>query len=358
MSYLIAAAGTGGHVFPGLAVGEALVDLGVPRTEVLFVGGNRLESRVYPEEGFPFLQVEIRGLSRSLSSSNLTLPLVVYRAREEIIGAIESRSIGAAIGMGGYVTLPTAMAARKARIPFLIAEQNARAGLANRLASRWATRVLGSFPLTEGLDAEWVGNPVREQLWGFDKSKLRVQGARRYGHDPSVPTLGVFGGSLGARAVNEAVAACLAEWDGPPIQVVHLTGRDQFDEFASRPAPDRVKWTRVAFEESMEMFFAACDLVVARSGGSVAEITATGCPSILVPGGFGSAGHQAENASRLHAAGAATVIPEQVIDRLCGVVKRLLFDPEALAAMASAAGRLAKPEAAHTVASALVEASG
>lgn len=357
MTFLIAAAGTGGHVFPGLAVGEALVDLGVSRTDVLFVGGDRLEASVYPEEGFPFLQVEIRGLKRSLAVENLGLPVVVARARRKIIGAIEERGIAAGLGMGGYVTLPASMACSKKGIPFMVSEQNADAGMANRIAGRRAARRFGSFPETEGLDAEWVGNPVREAFWQFDRDQLRAQARHRYGLRDELPTLGVFGGSLGAKAINDVIAHCVSTWTGPEVQVLHLTGSIHHDDMMSRSTPPSVTWRRVAFEDSMELFFAASDLVVARAGGAVAEITATETPSILVPGEFGSAGHQARNAACLHDYEAALVVPESVIDRLCRVIGEVLFDAKALDAMRRGARRIAKPEAAHTIAKALIEAA-
>ncbi|MDP9495513.1 MAG: glycosyltransferase, partial [Actinomycetota bacterium] len=160
MSFLIAAAGTGGHIFPGLAVGEALMDLGVPKDEILYVGGDRMEAEVYPGAGFPFLRIEIRGLRRSASASNLDLPRLVWRARDVIAKAIEMRGVRVALAMGGYVSVPTGMAARKCPVPLMVAEQNAGAGLANRMVSRWAVRSFGSFPDTPGLTrAEWVGNP-------------------------------------------------------------------------------------------------------------------------------------------------------------------------------------------------------
>ena len=213
MTFLIAAAGTGGHVFPGLAVGEALVDRGVARSDVLFVGGNRMEAMVCPEEGFPFLEVDIRGLRRSLSPSNLGLPLVVRRASTRISEAIEQRQIGAVLGMGGYVTIPAGLAARRSGTPLFVSEQNATAGLASRIASRWAARTFGSFPETEGLGrAEWVGNPVRRAFWDFDRARLRPAALERWELDPSLPVVGVFGGSLGSGVINAAISTLLASW--------------------------------------------------------------------------------------------------------------------------------------------------
>jgi UDP-N-acetylglucosamine--N-acetylmuramyl-(pentapeptide) pyrophosphoryl-undecaprenol N-acetylglucosamine transferase len=359
MTFLIAAAGTGGHVFPGLAVGEALVDKGVPRTDILFVGGSRLEARVYPEEGFPFLELDIRGLRRSLSPGNLGLPLVYKRARDRVALAMGERAVTAVLGMGGYVTIPVGMAARKLRVPFFNSEQNANAGLANRVAARWARKTFGSFPETAGLPgAEWVGNPVREPFWHFDRDQLRAEALSGYGLQAEIPTLGVVGGSLGAGVINRAVVDLVTSWDGPPIQVVHLTGDRFYAEISAIHEPGDVTWARRGFEPAMEMFYAVSDLVVTRAGGAVAELTATGTPSILVPGDFGSGGHQSGNARYVTEAGAAVAIAEPLLDEaLADVVRVTLLNPETLSTMRLRANRIAKPRAAHTIAEALI-ASG
>ena len=178
MTFLIAAAGTGGHVFPGLAVGEALLARGIPKESILYVGGDRLEKTVYPDAGFPFLQVEVRGLQRSMTMRNLSLPRVVWRARDAINAAIEERGVKVVLGMGGYVTIPAALATRSSESVLIVAEQNAGGGLANRIASRWATRIFTSFPDTEGLKrGEWVGNPVRQALSSLDREERQAAGA-------------------------------------------------------------------------------------------------------------------------------------------------------------------------------------
>lgn len=356
MTYVIAAAGTGGHVFPGLSVGEALVDLGASRDDVVFVGGDRLEAKVYPDEGFSFLQVELRGLQRSLTPRNLTLPKVVRKARNKIHVAMVGLSVRVALGMGGYVTIPTAMAAKKAGLPFLHSEQNAKAGLANRVAARWATRSFGSFPETDGLPgAEWVGNPVREPFWSFDSEALKAEAQNRYGLRPDTPVLGVFGGSLGAGVINEAVSDLAARWTEPAIQIVHLTGARNIDSLERLPHGPEVDWIRLGFEESMETFYAACDLVVARAGGAVAELTATGTPSILVPGEFGSGGHQSGNARFLSESGAAITLAESDLAGLAEVVKNTMFAEDTLVRMAASARRISRPDAARTIARAMME---
>lgn len=357
MSFLIAAAGTGGHVFPGLSVGEALVALGVPRRDVLFVGGSRLEATVYPDEGFPFLELRLRGLQRSLTPKNLTLPYVVLQAKRGVEAAMAERDIRSALGMGGYVTIPTALAARSGSLPLFVAEQNAEAGLANRIAARWAERVFVSFPETKGLSGgEWVGNPVREPFWSFDRESLRHEALHHYGLSADSSILGVFGGSLGAGAINRAVSEMAGSWDGPPMQIVHLTGHSHIDRLAGLRSAPGVDWRRLPFEDAMELFYAASDLVVARAGGAVAELSATATPAILVPGEFGSSGHQVGNARFLTRNGSAVTLAEPELGRLGEVVRDTLFDPERLTNMAARARVIARPDAAEVIARAMIGA--
>jgi UDP-N-acetylglucosamine--N-acetylmuramyl-(pentapeptide) pyrophosphoryl-undecaprenol N-acetylglucosamine transferase len=359
MTFLIAAAGTGGHVFPGLSVGEALVDLGVSQEELLYVGGDRLEARVYPAKGYRFVQVELAGLKRSLSLDNARLPRVVLRARRLIADEIAASGVEVVLGMGGYVTIPAALAARRRRVAFFNSEQNAEAGLANRLTARWARASFVAFPDTGGLpQGKWVGNPVRREFWEFDRETLRSEALGRYELSAEMPVIGVFGGSLGAGLINDAVAEMLEEWSGPEVQVIHLTGPEHHSRLERRSAAHQVSWRRRGFEERMDLFLSVCDVVISRAGGAVAELTATGTPSILVPGRFGSGGHQAANARFLKEAGAALVVREEELDHLPDTVMDLLTNSEKLATMAASTRAIAKPEAARTIAGMMIEASG
>lgn len=358
MTFAVAAAGTGGHVYPGLAVGEALVARGAGRDDVLYVGGNRLEASVYPGAGFPFLEVELAGLRRSLTLANLALPRVVRRATGAIAAELEARRVAVLLGLGGYVTVPAVWASRRRGIPYVISEQNAEAGLANRIASRGAARVFGAFPHTKGLrTAEWVGNPVRSPLAHFDRAGLRPAALARWHLDPDLPVLGVFGGSLGARAVNRAVASALQDWQGPVMQVLHLAGQG-YEEMSDRARVSPLRWVVLDFCDVMEEFYAAADLVLARSGGAVAELTATATPAVLMPGSFGSGGHQAANAGVLEEVGAAVVVEEGEAGRLGPVLASLLGDDTRRRNMAEAASRLARPHAAEAVADAMIELAG
>jgi UDP-N-acetylglucosamine--N-acetylmuramyl-(pentapeptide) pyrophosphoryl-undecaprenol N-acetylglucosamine transferase len=203
----------------------------------------------------------------------------------------------------------------------------------------------------------WVGNPVRRPFWGFERDLLSREAREHYAVGADRLVLGVFGGSLGAKAINDAVAEMLEHWEGPRLQVVHLTGDDHLESMRSMSAPATVEWVRRGFEDRMELFYAVSDLVVARAGGAVAELTATATPSVLIPGSFGSGGHQAGNASGLASAGAAVVITEGAVSDLSEVVRRLVSDDAARADMAAAARAISKPEAALTIASAMIEAA-
>ena len=358
MSYVIAAAGTGGHVFPALAVAEALLERGATRSEIAFFGGDRLEATVYPAEGFPFIRLELQSLRRSLSLDNVLLPATVARAAHRAKKELIEREVKAVLGMGSYVTVPVGWAARRAGIPLFLHEQNADAGLANRLMSRFARTMFVSFAGTRGLRSEvLVGNPLRANLARFVRPELRHRALDRYGLSPGPVVVGVFGGSLGAGAINQAIEALAQGWKGPSIQILHLAGRAHEDDMRALSEHSVVPWTVLGFEEDMHYFYAACDVVIARAGGAVAEIAATGTPAVLVPGSFGG-GHQTANAARFEAAGAAVVLAEDRLAELPQILQPLVEEPRLRLDLAAGLKELAHPEAATEVALQLQQAHG
>lgn len=358
MSYSIAAAGTGGHVFPALAVAEALVADGVARSDIVFFGGDRLEAKVLPAEGFPFVPLQLRGLRRNLSPRNLAIPRMLQVAARLARREMEQRHVRAVLGMGSYVTVPVAWSAYRAKIPLFLHEQNAEAGLANRLMCRLARTTFVSFDPTLGLTRTVLtGNPVRRALAGFSRSDLRHVALQRYGLNPGPVTIGVFGGSQGAAAINRAVADVARDGIDAPVQILHLAGREHEADMRMRSHHSAVPWTILGFEAEMQYFYAACDLVVARSGGAVAELAVTGTPAVLVPGAFGG-GHQRVNAERFAVAGAAVVLDESRLGELGRVLGELVADPLRRMRMARACAALARPDAATTIARSLEEVHG
>lgn len=358
MSYAIAAAGTGGHIFPALAVAESLLDRGVTRREIAFFGGDRLEADVYPAEGFPFVRLELQSLRRSLSFRNLLLPAAVARAARRAKTELIDREVKVVLGMGSYVTVPVGWAARRAGIPLMLHEQNAEAGLANRIMSRFAVTTFASFSDTGGLREQvLVGNPIRANLSGFVRPDLRHAAMDRYGLSPGPVVVGVFGGSLGAGAINQAISSLAERWTGAPIQILHLAGRAHADEMRMISERSAVPWIVLGFEEDMDCFYAACDIVIARAGGAVAELAATGTPAVLVPGAFGG-GHQMANASRFEEAGAAVVVSEDRLSDLPNILEPLVADSRLRLNLTAGLKELAHPAAAADLALALQQAHG
>ncbi len=353
MTYVIAAAGTGGHVYPALAVAESLVDRGVGRPEILFIGGDRLEAEAAPQAGFRFIGFELTKLRRSLSIENLFIPAVVRRTASSMADEIRRAGARVVLGMSGYVTVPAAMAARRAGLALILQEQNAAPGLAARFAARRAeVTFLGLPGRSQRLPRSVViGNPLRPQIDRFDRRALRTRGRRRYGVEGAGPVLGVLGGSLGARVLNQSVPAIVSA--GAVGSVIHLTGRNAFDDMARRANSASLPWVCLPFEPEMEYFYAAVDLVVCRAGAmTVSELAATGTPSMLVP--LARVG-QDWNARSLGDAGGAEIVPEGDVGSLPGRIEALLANEPGLAAMGHAALSQALLDASGAIADRLVE---
>lgn len=358
MTYALAAAGTGGHVYPAIAVADQLVERGVSADSIVFFGGSRMEMRAVPAAGYDFVEVEIRGLRRSLSPQNLTLPWVVRRASKAIGAEMRRRRVRALAVFGGYISVPAAMAARRARVPIVVHEQNARPGLANRLIAPRAEATLVAFEAaTRRLEgAVVVGNPLRRELAEFDRAELRDKARDEYGLSGAQPVLGVLGGSLGAHVLNETTKRIAAESGPDELSIVHLTGPSHIEALAPLAAHSGITWVTRAFESAMEMFYAAADVVIARAGAmTVSELMATATPSILVPL---EATNQEVNARQLAAGVGTVIVAQDDIARVPSEARRLLGDGSRRRDMAAAAAALARPGAADAVARRLMEAAG
>lgn len=356
MTYAIAAAGTGGHVYPALSVAAALVARGVPRSEIVFFGGDRFEARAVPAAGYPFVGYQLTKLRRSLSLENLKIPVVVRRTASSMASELRRVDATVVLGMSGYVTVPAAMAARRAGLGFFLQEQNADPGLAARFASRRAIATFLGLPgRAERLPrSEVIGNPLRPAIAAFDRDALRGDARRGYGVAGSGPVLGVLGGSLGARVLNQSVERIVDS--GAVGAVVHLTGPDAYEELSRRASRSETPWVTRPFEPEMEQFYAAVDLVVCRAGAmTVSELAATATPAILVP--LARVGQQ-WNARSLGDAGGAVVVEEGDVASLPERIEQLLANETGLAAMARSAGEQARPHAAAAIADRLIEAAG
>jgi UDP-N-acetylglucosamine--N-acetylmuramyl-(pentapeptide) pyrophosphoryl-undecaprenol N-acetylglucosamine transferase len=350
---MVMAGGTGGHVYPALAVADALRARG---WDVFWLGTrNGLEARVVPAAGIDMVWVSMAGVRGKSLLKKLLLPLMLLVAFWQSLRAILQRRPDVVLGMGGYTAFPGGMMASLLRRPLVIHEQNSVGGLTNRVLACLADRVLTAFPnvFTHAHDkpipcrrvaAEWVGNPVRADIAAASKTnRAERSGPLR---------LLVVGGSLGASALNERVPQALALLPASQRpQVVHQSGRQHLDALRANYAAAGVKAEVRDYIEDMAAEYQACDFAICRAGAmTVAELACAGVPAVLVPFPFAVDDHQTGNAEFLADAGAAWLIQQTDLsaDRLAALIGGL--DRAILAAMADKARTLAKPDATRQVA--------
>ncbi|UGB46115.1 undecaprenyldiphospho-muramoylpentapeptide beta-N-acetylglucosaminyltransferase [Frateuria edaphi] len=347
---LIMAGGTGGHIFPGLAVADVLRAQGIPVAWLGAAGG--METRVVPAHGIELHTVAVGGLRGKGLKTRLLAPLMLARAlfaSLRVLRRVRPRSV---LSMGGYVAGPGGVAARITATPLLVHEQNRVAGYTNRKLAGFARRVLAGF--ADALpNGEWVGNPVRASIAALPPPAERF--ATRSGRSQLL----VLGGSLGARALNLALPQALAliPIDQRPV-VRHQCGSRGLDEARAAYAQAGVEADVVPFIEDMAAAYGWADLAVCRAGAlTIAELTAAGLGAVLVPFPYAVDDHQTGNAQALVEAGAAELIQERDLDveKLAQRLAALLADRRQLTAMAEAARTQAKPDAAATIARACLE---
>ncbi len=331
---------------PALEVAAALRAEGA---EVAFIGGERAERELVPAAGFPFTELRVQGISR-------TNPLQAARALVLAAGALLAswRALGrlapdAVLGGGGYVAGPVGLAAIVRRIPLVLTEADSHLGVTNRLLARFARRVCLAFPIPgrEGERYRVTGRPVPRPA--TDRAAARAA----FGLREDERCVLVFGGSLGARRLNEAAPRAFAD---PAHRVIHASGVRDFPALEAPGAHYDLRPYISPFGPAL----LASDLVVARAGGSVFEVAAHGRPAILVPYPHATADHQTANAEWMAAAGAAVLLPDAELtpERLRAETDALLAEPERRAAMGRAAAALARPDAAAAVAGEVLAAAG
>jgi UDP-N-acetylglucosamine--N-acetylmuramyl-(pentapeptide) pyrophosphoryl-undecaprenol N-acetylglucosamine transferase len=342
---LIAAGGTAGHVLPSLAVAEALVERGV---RVTFAGSpDRVEARLVPEAGFELDTFRISGLPRRPTAAlgrSLARALRAPRACRRILA---ERKPDVVLGGGGYVAGPMVYAASRRRIPAALLEADAHLGLANRLAAPFAERVFLAFPIEGRTGSKYrvTGRPIPAR----NRAPARAEGRRLFQLPPRARVLLVFGGSLGARSINDVVIESFGE-TGPAI--LHLCGEGDYGRLRGRVNRDDYKL--IPFTHEFGSALAAADLVLARAGGSVWEVAAAGRPAILVPYPLATADHQTKNARYFERAGGAIAVPETELGRAPDLARSLLGDAERLKEMGEAMKRIARPDAAELIAQELI----
>ena len=358
-SVLVAGGGSAGHVQPALAVADALVEAD-PTVRITCLGtAGGLETILVPERGYRLELIPEVKFRRKLDLDALRIPGRLVGTVRAAARVIRDQQVDVVIGFGGYVALPAYLAARlslRHRVPVVVHEANARAGIANKIGARLATAVAVAVPGTGLAGARVVGNPVRKSLAGLDLAALRPEARKYFGLDPDAPTLLVIGGSLGAVRLNDAFSQVAAGIGAAGVGVLHGHGRTK-PVVLPEPAPDTPPYVALPYLDRMDLAYAAADLIVARSGAiTVAEIGALAVPAVYVPLAFGN-GEQRLNAGPQVQAGAALLVDEEdltgsvILDRIVPLVK----DRGALSRMSEAAGRSTTQDAAEVLARIVLE---
>ena len=308
---------------------------------------DRIEARLVPEAGYELDTFRISGFPRRPSPALARALLVAARAPRACARILEARKPHVVLGGGGYVAGPMVYAAARRKILTALMEADAHLGLANRLAAPFARRVFLAFPISgrEGSKYRVTGRPIPAR----SRSVQRDEARRLFGLPEGGPVLLIFGGSLGARVLNELAIDAFGE-AGPAV--LHLAGTRDYDELSSRVT--RPDYRLFAFTEEFGAALGASDLALARAGGSVWELAAAGKPAVLVPGLFATADHQEKNARYFEVGGGAVVVQETEVGRAPDLIRSLLDDPRRLAEMSAAMKRLARPDAADEIAEELI----
>jgi UDP-N-acetylglucosamine--N-acetylmuramyl-(pentapeptide) pyrophosphoryl-undecaprenol N-acetylglucosamine transferase len=361
LSVVLAGGGTAGHVEPAMAVADALSALD-PDVRITALGTARgLETRLVPERGYHLELITPVPLPRKPSGDLARLPPRVWRAVRETRAVLDVVNADVVVGFGGYVALPAYLAARgipgfRRRIPVLIHEANARAGIANRVGARTADRILSAVPDSGLPRAEVVGVPVRAAITSLDRAALRAEARRHFGFADDARVLLVFGGSQGAVSLNRAVSAAAAGLAAAGVAVLHAHGPKNTLDLRV-PGPGDPPYVAVPYLDRMDLAYAAADLAICRSGAmTVAEVSAVGLPAIYVPLPIGN-GEQRLNALPVVNAGGGMVVADADLtpDLVAREVAGLLNDPPRLAAMTSAAALVGHRDAAFQVAQAALD---
>lgn len=351
---LMAAGGTGGHVYPAIAIADAIKEKH-PDAEILFAGTrNRMEWTAVPKSGYEISSVWISGFHRRLTPQNLLFPVKLLVSISQSYKIIKKFKPDAVVACGGFASGPIGWTAAKTGVPLVLQEQNSFPGVTNRMLAKYASRIFTAFDdASEYLPKEKImiaGNPVRANLAGMDKKEALEQ----FGFNENHPTLFVMGGSGGAKSVNEAMLQSLAYLHNElGLQIIWQCGARYLKELKQTIDTDALPNLRLLdYIDNMAAAYAVSDLVISRAGaGACSELMLTGKPAVLVPSPHVAGDHQAKNAESMVADGAAVLLKdEDVHTSLHQVVDALIFDEKELSKMAERALALAKPDAAAIIA--------
>jgi len=353
---VISGGGTGGHIYPAIAIANEVLQL-EPQAEVIFIGGKgRRESMIVPKFGFNFVPILVEGFPRGISARWFKVAFKVPMGFVKSMIVLRGFSPHVAIGTGGYVCGPVLLGALLLHIPILIQEQNAVPGITSRIMGRWADEIYIPFPAAARFfpsgKAKVTGNPIRPEIVA---AKASAEEREKLGLEKDKLTISFLGGSQGASSINAAAVGALKYLlrFAPHLQIIHQTGERDF--LTIKKAYDELPFTIVVqpYFDTIEDVYAVTDMVVCRSGGmTIAEITACGLPAVLIPYPFAAGDEQTFNAQVLEKSGAAVMIQNDQLtgERLANVLTSLIQDKKRLSDMAEKSRSLGRPEAAREIA--------
>lgn len=358
-SVVVAGGGSAGHVEPALATADAVRRLR-PDARVTALGTERgLDTRLIPARGYPLELIPPVPLPRKPNVDLAKLPMRVVRSVRRTRAVLREVGADVVVGFGGYVSLPAYLAAASMRLPIVVHEANARAGVANKVGARFARAVCAAVPGSGLAGAEVIGIPLRREITELDRAGLRAQARAHFGLDPQGPVLLVFGGSQGARSLNEAVSAAVPALTAAGVSVLHAHGPTNAPAVGITGV-DAPGYHPVPYLERMDLAYAAADVALCRAGAmTVAEVSTVGLPAIYVPLPHGN-GEQALNARPVVDAGGGMLVADAELtgETVSSLVTGLVDDPDRLAAAAAAARRSGHAGADETLAATVLEAAG
>lgn len=355
---IIAGGGTGGHIFPALAIANELVRRD-PAIEILFVGARgKMEMEKIPQAGYKIIGIDIAGLQRGSIVKNLSLPFKLLKSHFEVKDIFKNFTPDVVIGVGGYSTFPVLRYAQKKGIPTFIHESNSFAGKSNILLGKHATEI---FVAWDGMDRFFpankiikTGNPVRKNI--AQNNVSRSEALRSFGLDPNKKTILVVGGSLGARSINQAILMHLADFATLNIQLIWQTGKVEAGQFKKQGGTFHNIWVG-EFIQNMDAAYAAADVVISRAGAmSITELCLAKKAAILVPYPYAAEDHQTVNASYLVDKHAAKMVKDdQVRMHLFSTATDLLFDDTKIKSFEENITPLATPNADEQIVSEILK---
>ena len=357
---IISGGGTGGHVFPAIAIADA-VKVAAPETEILFVGANgKIEMEKVPKAGYKIIGLNISGFQRKLSLRNLSFPFKLAASMFKAFMVVRKFRPDVAVGVGGYASGPVLKIANSMNIPTILQEQNSFAGVTNRILASKASAVCVAYDGLERFFPKdkiiFTGNPVRKDI--LDKKINAAQARNTLGLDQNKKTVLIFGGSLGARTINEAVLANAdALLEMRDVNIIWQVGKIYYDEYVNGPLSGKDNIKILSFIEDMDIAYSAADIVVCRAGAlTISELAILGKASILIPSPNVAEDHQTVNAMSLVNKGAAVLVKDlNAKEELMSAVQSLLNDEVKKNGLESNIKYFAKPEAAKQIAAEILK---